>query len=757
MPHPRAGLATLFAAGMIGLAGIARSMEIAAAAVPASPPAKGFQEATSVVSVEVPVTVVRDGRPVRGLSAADFELYDGKRKQAITGFEVVDLAAAAGNSGSRAPAAVPIAGRRHFLLFFDLSYAEPSSVVKARQAARSFVAQGIDPSDLAAVATYSTTAGPHLVLSFTSDRRQMEYAIDTLGLPKLGERNPDPLGLLLSPDAGPGGHNPALEGSRQKNGQDGFLLEELVAIARQESAGTRQGQKNDVGGMTRSLTDLAQLMASVQGRKYVVYMSHGFDSGLLRGTVEKGAVDDLHQAAADDRSQVDSALRFGDTKTASEIERMLEAFRRADCVIESFDTGGIRATSDQDAHNSAGEDTLFLFARDTGGELFRNTNDLSAAMASLLARTSVTYLLSFAPRDLGAAGSYHPLRVKLRDEGAARGAQIVFRPGYYAPRPYLTRAPLERQLATAGLILGGAPGGRIATSVLATPLPAASTPAEAADAAPGTPPHRAYVPVVIEIDGAALLAGATDTAQADVYAYAFDERGTIHDHFGQVLELDLAKVRAVLERGGVKLFGHLDLAPGRYALRVLVRNGITGETGLRVEPLMVPAFERGERALLPPLVADAPGRWLNLRAEGSETGRREPYPFLAGGRPFLPAARPVVAAGGALPLLLLETGFALAPGTAAGTAAADVALRGEVLGVDGKPRAGSSTTLRGREAAPPQAGGGVERLLATFEAGDLPAGDYTLVVTLTESASRRALSSSLPFTVAAPAAGERPR
>ena len=699
-----------------------------AAAHPGPPPAGGgFNDTASVLSVEVPVTVVRGGEPVRGLTAADFELYDGKRKQQITGFDVVDLGAPA--KGGAVPAEAPIAGRRHFLLLFDLSFSEPPALVRARQAASSFVARGTYPSDLVAVATYSTSEGPRLALGFTSDRRQMEEAIATLGVPQLGERNPDQLGLLVSPKAETGGRSPF---QTQQKKYDSMVLEHLQSLARSEGRATRQTAKNDVGAMTRSLADLARLMASVEGRKYVVYLSQGFDSGLLRGTTDREAVADAHEQAASslDRLEVDSSLRFGDTKTGTEIRRLLDELRRADCVVESVDIGGLRAEADQAASRTSGEDTLFLLARDTGGELFKNTNDLAGSMADLLKRTSVTYVLSFQPAEPGAAGQYHELRVRLRDERAAGGARVVYRPGYYAPRPYLARSPLERQLATAGLLLGGAPGGRIATAVLAAALPAAA----------GS--QAAAVPVVVEIDGPALLAGATDTAQADVYVYALDGEGAIRDHFAQVIELDLGKVRGTLARGGVKLYGQLALAPGSYVLRVLVQSGVTGETGLRAVPLAVPAFDRGEPALLPPLVPDPPGRWLNLRASG---GGAAPFPFTAGGRPFLPAARPVVAAGGEAPLVLL----------AAGLGEGDprhLALSGRVLGADGKPRPEGAVALRGG-AAPAD---GVERLEAAFQPGGLPAGDYTLVVTLTDPATRRAASSSIPFAIQPAAGATRP-
>src|SRR6185503_8044811 len=107
----------------------------------AAPPA--FSGATQVLSVEVPVQVVRDGEPVRGLAAEDFEVWEGRRKLPVTGFDVLDLSAGA---PVRA-AAVPAAARRHFLLLFDLAFSEPAAVLRARRAAAGLLAQ-LHPTDL---------------------------------------------------------------------------------------------------------------------------------------------------------------------------------------------------------------------------------------------------------------------------------------------------------------------------------------------------------------------------------------------------------------------------------------------------------------------------------------------------------------------------------------------------------------------------------------------------------------------------------
>ena len=89
-----------------------------------------FSESTNVVAVEVPVQVIKDGEPVRGLTAADFEVFDGRKKVPITGFEVLDLNTPV-PAGSPAAAQVPVSGRRHFLMLFDLANSEPKSIVKA--------------------------------------------------------------------------------------------------------------------------------------------------------------------------------------------------------------------------------------------------------------------------------------------------------------------------------------------------------------------------------------------------------------------------------------------------------------------------------------------------------------------------------------------------------------------------------------------------------------------------------------------------
>src|SRR5215212_1014924 len=89
-------------------------------AVFSAPPVlpQNFSESVQVTVIEVPVTVVdRGGKPVRGLTAADFELTDDGKKIPITGFDVMELSKLVSDTSRP----LPPAAYRNFLLLFDLS------------------------------------------------------------------------------------------------------------------------------------------------------------------------------------------------------------------------------------------------------------------------------------------------------------------------------------------------------------------------------------------------------------------------------------------------------------------------------------------------------------------------------------------------------------------------------------------------------------------------------------------------------------
>ncbi|MYD85832.1 MAG: VWA domain-containing protein [Acidobacteria bacterium] len=674
-----------------------------------------FSDTATVTVVEVPVQVISSGDPLRGLTRNDFELLDGRRPVEITGFDVVDLSTLEGKPTEEP---VPAAARRHFLLLFDLFFTTPDSVGRAQQAAADLVLTELHPTDLVALAVYDTR--PRLVLGFTSDRSQIRQAIRSLGKIETGEAIRDPLGLVVGDLSGNQPTNSDLGGAAGAAAAvdaDSMLSQALRELQNLQGTAERGRAASHVAALTAGMGELAAWMQSVEGRKHVVFLSEGFDSSILVGQQgmtgsEQADILERQEAVTSGRSwEVDNEVLFGSSSAQNTMNRMLSMFREANCSIQAVDVSGEVQTEGQSNRAS-----LFMMANDTGGEMFANFGNLGDAMSEVLDRTSVTYLLAFQPRDLKYDGKFNRLRVRIKD--APRGTRVVHRPGYYAPKPYAETSPFERAMSSAQQVMGGVEAGEIDTTVLSAGFAADS--------------GKAYAPVLIEARGEDLLAGLQGgTLPLQIYAYALDEHGIVRDFFVRAMGLDAGQAGPALRQSGLKYWGHFDLDPGEYSVRVLLRNDATGRRALSTSVLQVPG---STPALQPPLFPEQPGKWVLLREEESEQRRDVAFPFLRSGEPFIPAARPEVTAGGETPISLVGMNLGAGP----------VSVRTQVFDSDGQQVADGGEIVLAPGA---QAGSGLSQLSGVFIAGrKLSAGDYTLSVVVTDQANQE-LSSSTPIRV----------
>ncbi|MDX2000030.1 MAG: VWA domain-containing protein [Thermoanaerobaculia bacterium] len=699
-----------------------------------------FEGSADVLVVQVPVTVTdRDGKPLRGLTAADFELYDENERRELTGFEVIDISRLPRDQGNRAPEirALDSSARRHFLLLFDLSFSDPNALVRARVAARDLVLNQLHPADLAAVATFSAEHGPRLLVTFTPDRAQLARAIDTLGIRGLLARTAtDPLSFVIeTPElradnsvgetvGSASGRGIGAERELRRDANEAAVQENLRVIGRQFDRSQRAFERNRITDWSRQMADLARSLDSVAGRKQVVLFSEGFDSNLLMGRAPTVNDQEAQQDAANilggRLATVDSDQLYGSTGLHNELRDMLQEFRRADCVFQAVDIGGLRAGADiRDTLGNRGQDGLFYMANETGGLLFKDANFLADQMSALLEATSVTYLLAFQPEKVKYDGSFRRLRIKLAE--SRRGAKLAYRAGYYMPRPYQELATLEKNLLASDAIASASPRNEIRIDLLAVPFRASD--------------ESAYVPVILEIDGGPLLQDAKeDRLAVEIYTYVTDQKGEIRDFFTDQVTLDLKRGREALERTGLKYYGHLDLAPGSYLVRSLVRNGSTGRSGITTLPLEVPSFAATSSVLLTPLFADQPGQWVLARQSEDESSRGTVvYPFTIKGDPFIPAARPSLKSGESARLCLVAYNLG----------AGDLEVTSRILGADGVEIPGGRVGAVERTAT---GIAGLDKLVATFEPPKLsPGNGYTLEILVTDSTRGAVEASSIPF------------
>jgi VWFA-related protein len=662
-----------------------------------------FTGETTVTVVEVPVRVLANGEPVTGLEADDFRIFDDGEERRVLSVERVDLreSRVVGEAGAGAAEPSP-AARRHFLLLFDMAFTDGEYLERAVEAARDLVRDGLHESDLVGVAVFNLRAGVSEVVGFTPDHDQALRALDELAA-FLGEGDgatrsaeggdaPDPLRLRVGDwearlaDVGVAaertrsGGEDALEilGANAAGGGRGGDLGGIEAMVEIGAVDMAQVRATEASALVTSLGDLADSMRWVEGAKYLVLFSRGFESTTYQE--EAGAW------------------------LLGEMNRTVEKFRQAGWSIHSIETTGQLATGNRRARREA----LFLLAEDTGGALIENENDLSRAMGDVLEQTSVSYLLTFESPELPADGAFRDLRVELATgSGAPDGARVFHRAGYFAPKPFGEMDQEERRMATAELLLAGREVDEIGCRVLVSP----------AEVLAG---GGMRVPVVLDVDAVSLLAARNwQATRVQALAYAFDEAGRVAGSWGRDFFLTPGVVMKASEAGGLVFYGELELPPGSYEVRSLLRSVEDGRVTLRSSDLRIPG-RGGEGTILEPIFAEITkegteesANRIMIRDASSGAG----YPFVLGERRFLPALAPTVVRGTETAVV----GRGLWPTPPAG-------LRALVFDANGFPVPGGiAVRLLGvTPGGEGPDGAGVGQVALGLEPTGLPPGDYQL-------------------------------
>jgi VWFA-related protein len=665
-----------------------------------------FGVETQLVAVPVFVTD-KNGKAVPGLTAADFAVEDGGKSASVVAFQAVD-ATASGEAPEEASPRSPLvqaASRRQFLLLFDFAFSTPNGINKARAAAFEFLANGLGPHDLAAVAVLGMS-GPSVLVGFTTDTAQLRAAVAKLGLTG-GERLRDPLGLawdLGMPVQETQSSMEFIETTKfDSDNRESFLL-----LQRTEN----EAYRRRVAGYVGNLDTLAKLLDSVNGRKQVVLFSAGFDQSLVSGA--QGAERQASSAAVTEGRlwEVSGDSYFGDASARGFLDELFRDLGAADVVMHTVDIGGLAAGADvADATRTQigrGRDTLAQLASGSGGMFLKEVNDVGAALRDVMDASRYFYVLGFTPVAEGKPGRFRKVSVKVKRSGL----KASHRPGYLVRDPKAAGDASVARLAAGDAIAKGLSGGAFGLEALAMPSRSAS--------------GAAVLPVALKVDGPGLLAATKDkTIGLEVYGYALDASGRIYDAVSVTPSIDVDKLGAVLKDNGLQVLTVFRAPQGPADLRFLVRHPASG----RAASLRVLAGEETTKPwpISPPLVMTDPGARLVMPV-ASRANPELDLPFRVGQKPFSPEVEPV-----------LENGYR-----------SDVCviarpLRGPSLEVMADLRAADGRTTPLETSGPVRLvkdPDGAFRIVLSVAPSAVPAGSYALRVTLRDEAGEEAVSES---------------
>lgn len=404
------------------------SSELATRDTPAA-----FKVNVNLVQVRV---IVRDasGKAVDNLQKEDFQLFDGRKLQNISTFALETAVsrklklASPSDGGQMAgdPAAPPTETvnlpQRFVALVFDDGHLALEDAVTARDAATRFI-KALAPGDRAGI--FSTSG--QTTQEFTGDRellnRKLLSVVPRASTESIGtdcpavsyyqadlieNRNDVQAMAVAVEDA----VQCAFHGDTTKRAQAEYLAR--GAASRSLANGDMQSQY-----AYSQLTDILRRLAGMPGERVMAIISPGFLMSTLR--LENSDIVDRANGANIVIHTLDARGLYT-PDVLGDIAHPPPA--------GSYKTGGYRV-SYRVAAQSAQSEVLRDFADGTGGIFFHNRNDLDEGLKEIGLACPVSYLLGFSPRNMKSDGSYHTLRVALTKK---QKYSVQARHGYFAPR-----------------------------------------------------------------------------------------------------------------------------------------------------------------------------------------------------------------------------------------------------------------------------------------------------------------------------------
>ena len=518
-------------------------------------PAGTFRAGRDLVSIDV---VVRDrsGAIVTGLTAGDFEIReDGRQQEILTfGFEQIDdragpsaattlLAGVEAQVRADTPAAdtpqAPVsppslAGRRLTLLLFDVSSMQPEDVQRAVDGASKYVEEQMAPADLIAVAVVGSTLD--VLTDFTGDRDEVARALSGLAVTE-------------------GTATPPVDASTA-------ATDEAAAAADATAAEAAELDTFNNDARLRALRVVAEALAPIEQKKAIVYFSAG---------MERSGQDNLVEL----RAATNAAVRANVTIYPVDTRGLQAVVPGGDAREASRSGVGMfsgRNVSQQFDRLAASQDTLVSLAADTGGRAFTDSNDFSGVFAQVKRDISAYYLLGYSSTNETRDGRFRRVQVRLKRSGL----RVEARNGYYAARDFTHTSGGDREAQLQD---------QLAAAVSSTDVPVLVSGGWFRLTS-----DRYYVPIAVAVPGAAVPASG-GRASLDVAGQVRDEQGRAVARIRETLQLSPGEGgtlagKQVLYQAGVTL------PPGRFSVKVVVRENTGGAVGSFEAPLVVPELKQ---------------------------------------------------------------------------------------------------------------------------------------------------------------------
>ena len=442
------GMQLLFAGGL------------ATAQQPSSPPKDPglvLRVTTRMVLVDA-VVLDKEGHPVKGLKSGDFTVVEDGIRQSVASFSernseranAAPLPALPPHVTTNRPAVTQANAENGIeaVLLLDGLNTPPQDQIYVKQQMLKFLARQYDPNTKLAV--FALTNKLTVLQNFTQDPLLLRAVLDRyMGqTPAVSRRGgqmetasasvpPPVVNLPAHATGGPtgSGPDPGLPATLAAGGANASIFEDIAYMTdRFERESENFARDTRISVTLAALEEIARFMSGQNGRKVLLWFSTGFPFSVV----------------GDSPSAMEAERDYGD-----QIRRTINLLNDAHVATYTIDAGGLvpsslgdpsisgrdpgkvvlgidtnRTLATESFQRFSTHDAMETIARDTGGRYF-NGNDLDQAIQSALKESSSYYMLGYYPSKKKWDGKFRNIKLQVDRPGT----QLRYRRGYFAVGP----------------------------------------------------------------------------------------------------------------------------------------------------------------------------------------------------------------------------------------------------------------------------------------------------------------------------------
>jgi len=574
---------------------------------PPKDPGLVLRVTTRMVLVDA-IVLDKQGHPVKGLKSDDFALTEDGVHQSIASFSE--------HNSERANAALPPVLPPHVTtnrpavtqanaengtvaaLLLDGLNTPAQNQIYVKQQMLEFLARQYDPNTKLAV--IALTNKLTVLQDFTQDPLLLRaalsrYLAQTPALARSGGQMETPsasvpaatVNLPAQARGGPtgSGPDPGLPATLAAGGSSASIFEDIAYMMdRFERESENFSRDTRISATLSALEQIARFMSGQNGRKVLLWFSTGFPFSVV----------------GDSPSAMEAERNYGD-----QIRRTINLLNDAHVATYTIDAGGLvpeslgdpslsgrdsegkvhlgidanRALSSEAFQRFSTHDALESIARDTGGRYFGNRNDLDQAIQSALTESSSYYMVGYYPSQKKWDGKFRNIKLQVDRPGT----QLRYRRGYFAVNPSDWRKDNGERILAGALSANSLPSTEV--TFMARALP---------------PQPDSDTVVEFAVDPSTLSfqteAGNLHYSMLQFEVQAFTPEGKRVKAEVQTAEASLPEpTYQRVSKQVLPMNVPIRLAPGKYILRLGVRDNLTGLFGTADLALEVPAKRETNR------------------------------------------------------------------------------------------------------------------------------------------------------------------